>query len=85
MPPADVIEWTATILAIVAASMIAAHISHKVTGAAFVIFTAASLLWIVFAAAENDHGLLVQNAVLTAINLPGVWRYLISRHVPRDG
>ena len=78
----DVIQWTATISAIVAAGLIAAHISQKVTGWAFVIFTASSLLWIWFAAHEDDHGLLFQNIVLTGINLLGVYRYLIRKRPP---
>ncbi len=73
------IQWTATLLTIVAASTIAAHISQKATGIAFAIFTVSSLLWIAFAAMENDHGLLVTNLALTAINLLGVYRYLIRK------
>ncbi|PQA85641.1 hypothetical protein [Hyphococcus luteus] len=73
----DVIQWTASLSAIVAASLIAAHISQKVTGIAFIIFTASSLMWVYFGAAENDHGLVVQNVVLTGINLLGIYRYLI--------
>lgn len=73
----DLVQWTATLAAILAASLIAAHIGQKVTGWAFVVFTVSSLLWVWFAAAEDDHGLLVQNLVLTAINLLGVYRYLI--------
>lgn len=69
-------------LTIAAASLIAAHISARVTGIAFVIFTVASLLWIWFAAAESDHGLLVTNIVLTVINLTGVYRYLFSEKKP---
>ena len=75
----DLVQWTATGLAILAASLIAAHISQRATGWAFVVFTVSSLLWIWFAAAENDHGLLVQNLVLTAINGLGVYRYLLRR------
>lgn len=74
-----VIQWTATLSAIAAASLIAAHLGQKVTGWAFVVFTVSSLLWVWFAAIENDHGLLVQNLVLTAINILGVYRYLIRR------
>ncbi|MCK5750815.1 MAG: hypothetical protein KAH44_31650 [Oricola sp.] len=73
----DVIQWTATVLAIIAASLIAAHLGQKVTGWAFVVFTVSSVLWVWFGAAENDHGLLVQNLVLTGINLLGIYRYLI--------
>ena len=73
----DIVQWTATLSAIIAASLIAAHIGQKVTGWAFVIFTVSSILWIWFGAAEKDHGLLVQNAVLTVINILGVYRYLI--------
>lgn len=71
------IQWTATVLTIVAAGTIAAHISTKATGIAFVVFTVSSLLWVAFAAMENDHGLLVTNLVLTLINITGVYRYLI--------
>ncbi|WP_375207881.1 hypothetical protein [Hyphococcus sp.] len=73
----NVIQWLATILTIVAASTIAAHISQKATGIAFVIFTVSSVLWVIFAALDNDNGLLVTNLVLTGINLLGVYRYLI--------
>ncbi len=72
-----IIQWTATVLTIVAASTIAAHISQKATGIAFIIFTVSSVLWVVFASMESDHGLLVTNLVLTVINLTGVYRYLI--------
>lgn len=75
----DVVQWTASLSAVLAASLIAAHISTRATGIAFVIFTASSLLWIWFAAVEDDHGLLAQNVALTAINLLGVYRYLIRR------
>lgn len=73
----DWIQWTASILAILAASLIAAHISQKVTGIAFAVFTVSSLLWVWFGAVEKDHGLLVQNVALTGINLLGIYRYLI--------
>ncbi len=79
----NLIQWAATLSTIVAASLIAAHISQKTTGVAFSIFTVSSLLWIIFAAAENDHGLLVTNVVLTGINLLGVYRYLIREKPPR--
>ena len=72
-----IIQWAATVLTILAASAIAAHISQKATGIAFVIFTISSLLWICFAAMENDYGLLVTNLALTGINLLGVYRYMI--------
>ncbi len=73
----DIVQWAASLSAILAASLIAAHINQKTTGVAFVIFTASSLLWIYFGAVENDHGLLVQNIALTGINLLGIYRYLI--------
>lgn len=40
---------------IAAASIITAHTSARLTGFAFIIFTASSLMWIGFAYSENDN------------------------------
>jgi hypothetical protein len=33
---------------------------------------------------EDSEGIGLQNVALLGINLVGVWRYLISKHKPRD-
>lgn len=66
-------------MSIVAASMVAADIGRRATGWAFSIFTVASVLWIGFGAVDKNWGLVVQNVALTAINLLGVFKYLILK------
>ncbi|HRX40319.1 MAG: hypothetical protein R3C54_08775 [Parvularculaceae bacterium] len=78
----DVIQWAATSTGIVAAIMVASNVNARIAGFGFVIFTASSLMWVSFGAIENDHGLLVQNAVLTVINIIGAWRYLFRKASP---
>lgn len=75
----ETIQWSATIISIIAASIIAADFGRRATGWAFVIFTAASILWVAFGAIERDYGLLAQNIVLMFINIFGIWKYLIAK------
>ncbi|WP_411817883.1 hypothetical protein [Hyphococcus sp. DH-69] len=82
--PVDLIQWAATFTGIAAASLVAAHISTRVTGIAFIIFTFSSTLWITFAFIENENGLLLQNIVLTAINVIGIYRYLLRDKRPSE-
>lgn len=75
----DILEWTATISGIVAAIMIALNIGRRATGFGFIIFLICSISWVWFGMIEDDHGLAIQNVVLTMINLLGVYRYLIAK------
>jgi D-alanyl-lipoteichoic acid acyltransferase DltB (MBOAT superfamily) len=82
--PFDFIQWAATLTGIAAATLVAAHISTRITGIAFIIFTVSSVLWVAFSFAENENGLLLQNVVLTAINLIGIYRYLLRDQRPSE-
>ena len=73
------VEWFAAIGAIVAAGMIAADISRKVTGFAFILFCAVAVAWIFAGWRTETTTLVVQNALLLLINAVGVWQYLLSR------
>ncbi len=73
------LKWFASISGIVAAFMIAADYGRKTTGWGFVIFVASSIAWISGAVLSKDGALGTQNAVLFAINLFGVYRYLIRK------
>ena len=73
----EILEWYATISGIVAALMIAADINRKVTGWGFVLFCTMNVAWIGFGMIDDTGGLTTQNAVLFAINLLGIYRYLI--------
>ncbi|MBZ6377291.1 hypothetical protein B5C34_05665 [Pacificimonas flava] len=74
----QVIEWSSSIIGMVAALMIALRISSRVTGWGFVLFLVGSVLWIVAGLREGDNALAAQNVVLFGINLLGIYRYLIK-------
>lgn len=73
------IEWFASITGMIAALMIAWDHSRRITGWGFVLFVAASAAWIVSGLVAGTAPLAVQNIVLLAINLFGVYRYLIRK------
>ncbi|WP_373475442.1 hypothetical protein [Sphingorhabdus sp.] len=74
------IEWIAAIGTILAASLVAADYSRRVTGAGFLLFAFVSCLWVYSGfTAKDGLPLAIQNAVLLLINLFGVWQFLISR------
>jgi hypothetical protein len=79
MPVLDIIRWVAAGAAMIAAIIIAARLSPRTTGFGFVIFTVSSLLWVGAGYLSSTPSLVAQNAILTAVNLFGVYRWLIVR------
>jgi hypothetical protein len=73
----ELIRWTASIAGIFAAIMVAANIRPIVTGLGFVVFTLSSVCWIVAGYTEDLPSLILQNVVLTVINVIGIWRWLV--------
>lgn len=74
------IEWIAAFGTILAATMVAADYSRRVTGTGFLLFSIVSCLWVYAGlTAKDGTPLAIQNAVLLLINLFGVWQFLISR------
>lgn len=73
------LEWFASISGMVAALMIAWDHSRRITGFGFVIFCATSVAWVIASVMNGTAPLAIQNIVLLAINLFGVYRYLIRK------
>lgn len=73
---AHYLSWFATIATIVAATMTAANLGSRITGYGFVIFTVGSIAWLAFGIATGQPALTWTNAVLTVLNLFGIWRWL---------
>jgi len=73
---ADTISWVATVATIIAASMTAANLGSRVTGYGFVVFTLGALCWIAAGAMTHQPALLWTNAVLTFLDIFGIWRWL---------
>ncbi len=79
MTTAEIIEWYATISGVVAALMLASDLGRKVTGFGFVLFCTMNIAWIVHARSQPEGGgLMWQNGILFAVNLLGVYQYLVS-------
>ncbi|MCH4892858.1 MULTISPECIES: hypothetical protein [unclassified Sphingomonas] len=74
-----VLKWFATGTGITAALMVSLDSGRRVTGWGFVIFVVSSIAWISGAALTGDGALITQNAVLFAINVFGVYRYLVRK------
>ena len=75
----DTVQWAATITGIIAAITVAGNFGAKITGWGFLIFTFSSVFWITFAVMKGETPLAVQNIVLFAVNLFGIWRYWVVK------
>ncbi len=75
---AEILEWYATISGVIAALMLAGDFGRRVTGFGFILFCTMNIAWIAFARMDDTGGLMWQNIILFAVNLIGVWQYLLS-------
>ena len=73
---AETISWIATIATIIAASMTASNLGSRITGYGFAVFLIGSLSWLSVGMLTNQPALSWTNAVLTLLNIFGVWRWL---------
>jgi hypothetical protein len=73
---ADFISWTATVATVIAAFMTASNLGARVTGYGFAVFLVGSLAWLATGVLTGQSALTWTNAVLTALNIFGVWRWL---------
>ena len=78
------LEWFGAIGAIIAAGLIAADLGRRVTGWAFVLFVAVSIAWVASGLIHQTWPLVIQNGLLLAVNVWGVWQFLLSRRKKRE-
>jgi uncharacterized membrane protein YphA (DoxX/SURF4 family) len=79
MSSGELVEWYATISGVIAALMLASDLGRKVTGFGFVLFCTMNIAWIIHAQSQPEGGgLMWQNGILFAVNLLGVYQYLVS-------
>jgi len=71
-----ILRTLAACTTILAAAMVAANMSARITVAGFVIFIVASVAWMADGWLENKSSLVIQNAILLLINILGGWRWL---------
>jgi hypothetical protein len=73
---ADLISWIATVATVIAAFMTASNLGARVTGYGFAVFLLGSLAWLATGILTGQPALTWTNAVLTALNIFGMWRWL---------
>ena len=73
----NTLKWIATAATTVAALVVALDLGRRRTGWGFVLFSFGSVAWVAGAVLASDWALTTTNGVLFAINLFGVWQYLI--------
>ena len=81
----DALQYYGAGAATLAALIVSLNLGRRITGWAFVLFVTSSVTLIAWGFLSSDsEGIGFQNVALLLINIVGVWRYLISRHKPRD-
>ena len=71
-----ILRTFAAITTILAASLVATNLNARVTVAGFIIFIVASIAWMADGWLETKASLVIQNVILLAINMIGVWHWL---------
>jgi len=69
-------SYVAPVATTIAALIVASNLGSRITGAGFIVFTIGSIAWALLGLATDQPNLLWQNAILTVLNLFGVWRWL---------
>ncbi|MBB35511.1 MAG: hypothetical protein CME88_04090 [Hirschia sp.] len=75
----DLLGYVAMATGVVAALAISADISRRITGLSFIVFTISSVSWVVNGAMQGEPPLVIQNVVMTLINVFGIYRWLIRK------
>src|SRR3954454_4348393 len=73
----DALRWIASLTTMAAGLVLAARIRPRLMGWAFVVLALASMAWVLIGYFAEEYALMAQNAVLTLINVFGVYRRLI--------
>ncbi|HYJ51567.1 MAG TPA: hypothetical protein VEW04_00180 [Allosphingosinicella sp.] len=76
----NALQWYGAAAGALAALIVSLDVGRKPTGWAFVIFVTASIALILWGfLSEEAEGIGTQNVILFAINVIGVYRYLIRK------
>ena len=75
----DIFKWLATGFTLLGAGTTAADLGRRLTGWGFAALAVGSACWLAAAQLEQESQLGLTNLVLLALNLFGVWRWLVRR------
>lgn len=72
----QIVSWVATGATIFAACLTASNLGSRITGYGFIVFTIGSVAWFTLGWLTDQQALVWTNAVMTLLNLFGVYRWL---------
>ena len=72
----SIATWAAPVATTIAALMTAANLGRRITGWGFAVFLVGSCLWTALGLATDQPNLVIQNIILSLLNLFGIWRWL---------
>lgn len=80
-----ILDWTGTILILIAATILSSKISSKPKNRmwGFIFFLISNMFWIPFAIILKTYGLLITQIILFFINLCGIFNCI--KEVKKDG
>jgi membrane protein implicated in regulation of membrane protease activity len=86
----ELFKWLAMGFTLIGAGMTAADLGRRFTGWGFAALATSSVFWLASAQLEQESQLGLTNLVLLALNLFGVWRWLVRKapggaEAPRRG
>jgi hypothetical protein len=73
----EILRWIASLSTMGAGLVLAARVRPRLMGWAFVVLTLGSIIWVGIGYLTKEYALLAQNAVITLINIFGIYRWLI--------
>ena len=73
--PLAALKWFGTLTGVVGAAILALNI--PISGWGWVLFAASALAWTVAGAVQRDASLVVLQGAFLAVDLVGIWRWLI--------
>jgi hypothetical protein len=75
----EIANWVAPAATTLAALMTASNRGARFTGYGFAVFLVGSIAWMVLGLATGQSNLVWQNAILTLLNIFGIWSWLFRR------
>ncbi|WP_118857203.1 PRC-barrel domain-containing protein [Sphingomonas mesophila] len=78
-------SWVAPVATTIAALMTASNLGSRVTGWGFAVFLIGSIAWGTLGVVTDQPNLVWQNAILSALNIFGMWRWLGRQQQIEEG
>ena len=81
----ETLNWAATAATIGGVLLTASNLGARVTGMGFIVLLLGSVCWLAVAITSGQQALLWTNAVLTLLNIFGIWRWLGRQAAVEEG